>query len=233
MAKGEYEIISIPRLEQIPFLVHGFGTRRWKRGDFKRRPDWKNFKLVFLNQVHSDAVRFIGKAPQKIMKGDAMITELPSLLLIIRTADCLPLLIVDESRLAISAVHCGWRGTSRRLVERVVQSMKDRCGCRPSRLLVAIGPCIGQECYEVGEDVFQSFRKEGLPLDFFQAHPRRRKKYLFDLRRANLDQLMKQGVKPENVFSVDLCTHCEQSLPSFRRDKDKAGRMLSFIGKLY
>ena len=233
MAKDDHEITTIPRLEQIPFLVHGFGTRRWKRGDFKRRPDWRNFKLVFLNQVHSDAVQFIDKAPQKIMKGDAMITELPSLLLIIRTADCLPLLIVDESRQAISAVHCGWRGTSRRLVERVVQSMKDRYGCRPSRLLVAIGPCIGQECYEVGEDVFQSFRKEGLPLDFFRAHPRRRKKYLFDLRRANLDQLMKQGVKPENVFSVDLCTHCQQSLPSFRRDKDKAGRMLSFIGKLY
>lgn len=233
MAKDDLEIITVPRLKQIPFLVHGFGTRRWKAGDFKRRPDWRNFKLVFLNQVHSDTVRFIAEAPQRILKGDAMMTELPSLLLIVRTADCLPLLIVDESRQVMSAVHCGWRGTSRRLVERVVQSMRDRYRCRPSQLLVAMGPCIGQECYEVGEDVFQSFRKEGLPLDFFQAHPQRSKKYLFDLRRANLDQLLKQGVKPENVFSVDLCTHCQPNFPSFRRDKDKAGRMLSFIGKLY
>ena len=220
----------IPRLEQIPFLIHGFGTRKWEDDDYKNRPEWKDFKLVLLDQIHSNIIQVIDNIPEEKLKGDAMITGLPFLLLIIKTADCLPALIVDESQKVISAVHCGWRGTSKRVVQKVIQRMKDDYGCNPASLLVALGPCIRHECYEVGEDVYQSFMQEGLSTEFFRNHPLRRRKYLFDLKRANLSQMVSVGIEEKNVFSADICTHCHESLPSFRRDKDKAGRTLSFIG---
>jgi len=223
----------IPRLEQIPFLVHGFGKRKWEDDDYKDRPEWKDFRLVFLDQIHSNIIQVINNIPEEKLKGDAMITGLPFLLLIIKTADCLPALIVDESQKVIAAVHCGWRGTSKRVVQKVIQRMKDDYGCHPASLLVALGPCIGHECYEVGEDVYQSFEQEGLSTEFFRNHPLRRRQYLFDLKGANISQMVSAGVDEKNVFSTDICTHCHQSLPSFRRDKDRAGRTLSFIGMSY
>jgi YfiH family protein len=220
----------IPRLEQIPLLIHGFGSRKWEDDDYKNRPEWKDFKLVFLDQIHSNIIQVIDNIPEEKLKGDAMITGLPFLLLIIKTADCLPALLVDESQKVIAAVHCGWRGTSKRVVQKVIQRMKDHYGCNPASLLVGLGPCIGHECYEVGEDVYQSFEQEGLSTEFFRNHPLRRRKYLFDLKGANLSQMVSVGVEEKNAFSIDICTHCQQNLPSFRRDKDKAGRTLSFIG---
>jgi YfiH family protein len=221
---------TIPRLEQIPFLIHGFGIRLWEDDDFKKRPEWKDFKLVFLNQIHSNIIQVIDNIPGEKLKGDAVITGLPFLLLIIKTADCLPALIVDESQKVIAAVHCGWKGTSKRVIQKVIQRMKEHYGSNPGALLVALGPCIGHECYEVGEDVYQNFKQEGLSTEHFRNHPLRRRKYLFDLKGANISQLVSAGVEEKNVFSTEICTHCHESLPSFRRDKDKAGRMLSFIG---
>jgi YfiH family protein len=220
----------IPRLEQIPYLILGFGIRKWKEDDYQNRPEWKDFKLVFLDQIHSDIIQVIDNIPEEKLKGDAMITGLPFLLLIIKTADCLPVLIVDESQKMVAAVHCGWRGTSKRVVQKVIQRMKDLYGCHPSSLLAALGPCIGHECYEVGENVYHSFEQEGLSTGSFRNHPLRRRKYLFDLKGANLSQMVSVGVEEKNVFSADICTHCHENLPSFRRDKDKAGRTLSFIG---
>lgn len=219
-----------PRLEQISFLIHGFGTRKWENNDYRNRPEWKDFKLVFLDQIHSNIIQVIDKIPEEKLRGDAMITDLPFLLLIIKTADCLPALVVDEPQKLIAAVHCGWRGTSKRVVQKVIQRMKDDYGCNPASLLVALGPCIGHECYEVGEDVYQSFKQEGLSTEFFRNHPLRPRKYLFDLKGANLSQMVSAGIEEKNVFFTDICTHCHESLPSFRRDKDRAGRTPSFIG---
>jgi len=217
-------------MEEVPYLIHGFGTRRWKDSDFKRRPEWKDFKLVFINQIHSDIIRIIDTVPGENLKGDAMITDLPFLLLFIKTADCLPVLVVDRVRRIIAAVHCGWKGTSKRILQRVIQRMKEHYGCRSSSLLVAMGPCIGHECYEVGEDVFQIFKEENHSREFFRPHPLRRRKYFLDLKGANLLQMVSCGVNEKNILSIDSCTHCDENFPSFRRDKNKAGRMLSFIG---
>jgi YfiH family protein len=228
-ARGS-DFLTIPRLDQIPYLVHGFGAGKWKDADFRKPPEWSGFSLLFLNQVHSDTIRFIDRIPEKTLSGDAMVTNIPGLLLIIRTADCLPVLIVDESQKVITAVHCGWRGTSKRVVHKAIQGMVDRYGCHASSFLVALGPCIGSECYEVGEDVLQAFEKEGLSTESFRAHPSKKKKYLFDLKGENLSQMMSLGIEKENIHCADGCTHCDESLPSYRRDRDKSGRMLSFIG---
>lgn len=224
------DFLTIPRWEQISYLAHGFGIWKGKDEGFRKKSEETGFKLLFLDQVHSDRIRFIDRVPERKSKGDAMVTDVPGFLLVIKTADCLPVLIVDESKKVIAAVHCGWKGTSKRVVQKAIQGMVDRYGCHPSSLLVALGPCIQGECYEVGEDVFQSFEKQGLSTDFFLPHPSRKNKYFFDLKGENMSQMLRLGVDKTNISSIDCCTHCDESFPSYRRDRNRAGRMLSFIG---
>lgn len=224
------QLITIPELDRIPFLYHGFGNASWKEGDFKRREEWKGFKLLFLKQIHSNVIQTIDKVPEKDLKGDAMVTRIPRLFLVIKTADCLPILLVDEVKRVIAAVHCGWKGTLQRVLEKVVLRMKDHYGSVPSGLLAAFGPCIGGGCYEVGQDVRNRFAAEGSPDSIFFSASGPPGKHLLDLREANRIQLLGLGVKGKNIFVVDVCTHCDKNYLSYRRDKNKAGRMLSFIG---
>jgi copper oxidase (laccase) domain-containing protein len=95
-----------------------------------------------------------------------------------------------------------------------------------------MGPCIDKSCYEVGKDVRDKFEIKGLHSGVFDSHPINKEKYLFDLRGANRAQILAMGVPEDNIFSVDVCTHCEKDLFSYRRDRDHAGRLINFIGLL-
>jgi YfiH family protein len=223
------ELITIPRFERIPFIYHGFGAAGWGEKDLKKREEWQGFKRLCLRQVHSDVIHFILDVPNTTLRGDAMITSLPRLFLIIKTADCLPVLLVDKKKRIIAAVHCGWKGTLLRLLENVVSAMKTRFGSAPADILAALGPSIGGGCYEVGEDVRNPFRENGFPDSLFLPVAARPCKYLFDLREANRLQLHSQGVGDKNIFSIGICSHCDRRFPSYRRDRADAGRMLSFI----
>lgn len=222
--------LTIPRLEKIPFLVHGFGTIDWREDDLMINPEWRDFRLVTLKQVHSDFVRIVEQDTASGLRGDAMITAKSFLFLAIKSADCLPVFVVDDERRVIAACHCGWRGTLKRVMQQVVKSLKDNFRCSIPSLLVGMGPCIARECYEVGEEVLREFKAGGLSLDSFQPHPDRKEKYFFDLRRANATQLIDLGVHESNIHSLNTCTHCQDRFPSYRRDGHRTGRMLSFIG---
>jgi len=227
---GDTSVITIRRLERIAFVRHGFGDLTWREKDLRQLAGRLGFKPLFLNQVHSDIVHFIDQVPRQKLRGDAAITRLTGLLLVIRTADCLPVVLVEEKKRVIAAVHCGWKGTSQRVLEKVVLGMKERFGARASAILAAFGPCIGNTCYEVGRDVRRAFSDSGFPDSLFRPVAGRSGKYLFDLRSANRLQLLKIGVKAKNIFSVDICTHCDREYPSYRRDGEATGRMFSFIG---
>ena len=222
--------LTVPRFDRIPWLSHGFGTRDWQLEDFEERAEWRNFELFWPDQVHSQEMHFIDALPDRRPTGDALATRLPGVFLIIKTADCLPLFLVDESQPVIAAVHSGWRGTQKRVAEHAVEQLQSHYGCRPSSLLAALGPCIGPACYEVGEDVRRDFENAGLALDVFRPHPQARGKYLLDLVSANRRQLESRGVKGKNIFTVGICTHCDSRLLSYRRDKNKAARLFNFIG---
>ncbi len=224
------EYLTIPRLERIPFLVHGFGTRNWAEEDIRKKLEWRGFRLISLAQIHSDVVHIVKKNFWRSPKGDAIITDQPFRFLIIKSADCLPIFLVDRSKRVIGACHCGWRGTQKRVIQRVVQCLRDKFRCSIPSLLVGMGPCIAKECYEVGKEVFRGYEDEGLPLDSFQPHPYQKDKYFFDLRQANFSQLIEIDVRESNIHSLNICTHCQNRFPSHRRDRKKAGRMLSFIG---
>ncbi|MFC2164966.1 peptidoglycan editing factor PgeF [Acidobacteriota bacterium] len=230
MAIDRKDYLTVPKLEETPFIVHGFGTKHWAESDFKRTPELARFECLSIKQTHSDIVRVIRAIPDRLLEGDAMITDLQGLLLIIKTADCLPVFLVDREGKTIAAVHSGWKGTKKRVLQKTVEAMTSNFGSAPESMLVAMGPCIVSSCYEVSEVVLTEFMQTGFPRDVFQNHPKGKNKYLLDLNKANRTQLTETGVLEENIVSVDLCTHCDDSLLSYRRDRKTAQRLINFIG---
>ncbi len=227
---NQKDIITIPELKKIPFLTHGFGNKNWRMQYFKQRKEWQDFQLVWLQQIHSNIVHAVRKAPAHNLRGDALITDQPLLLLIVKSADCLPVLIVEEKKRLIAAIHCGWQGTRKRIIQQVMDILKKDFGGQPSSVKVAMGPHIKGECYEIGQEVHLSFLEAGFPASLFRPVAGLKGKYMFDLAKANFRQLIKSGVKADHIFNIDICSHCHPLFPSYRRDKEKAGRMLSFIG---
>ena len=222
--------LTEPRLGRIPWLIHGFGTAAWAEADFAKVREWNGFRPVILDQVHSDIIHCVDTPPDGRLEGDALITSAPGLFLVVKTADCLPVLVADEARRVVAAVHCGWRGTWKRILEQVVGELRARYGCDPGALLAALGPCIGPECYEVGLEVRERFEAAGFPDSLFRPNPAAAEKYFLDIRAANSLGLRRAGLGPENVLSLDACTRCRPELLSYRRDGTSEGRMYAFIG---
>jgi YfiH family protein len=124
--------------------------------------------LVTLRQIHSDIIHEIRKAPAQSprdlsrsghgpLRGDALITRAPGLLVAVQTADCVPILLADPRRRVVAAVHAGWRGTLKRIVAKTLGRMRMFHGTKPADVLAALGPGIGACCYEVGPEVVQAF----------------------------------------------------------------------------
>jgi polyphenol oxidase len=182
-------ILRTNRLQQLPWLIHGFSTRR---GGYSRayggnalnlgftKPDSKSavernraaflallgangrrpWPLVTLRQIHSDLIHPVVAVPDDPLAGDGLITQTPGLLLAIQTADCLPVIIVDRKRRAVGVFHAGWRGTVKRIVEKSVGEMRRHFGSHARDLVAAIGPGVHNCCYSVGEEVRDKFHSQ-------------------------------------------------------------------------
>lgn len=214
----------------IPWLFHGFGTRALDEAGLNALAAAHGMRPVLLHQVHSAGVLAVDDVPPGKPDADALITNRPGLLLVVKTADCLPLFLVDEDRRAVAAVHAGWRGTAARIAAVAVAALKERFGSEPASLHAILGPCIGPACYEVGEDVIASFGGDpgdGSPL--FTA-AKRSGRYLLDLAAANRLQLEAAGVAPSRIRAAGVCTHCSPDLLSWRRDRRTDARLYNFIG---
>ncbi|HSA95783.1 MAG TPA: peptidoglycan editing factor PgeF [Acidobacteriota bacterium] len=231
MSVNKCPYLTVPRFAAVPGLVHGFGDARWIEADFLAFAEGQGLRPVIMRQLHSDVVHRLEQAPEKKLEGDALITDVPGLLLVIRTADCLPVLLVDEAKRAVAAVHCGWRGTEKRILEKAVRAMGEAYGSKPAGMMAALGPCIGPACYEVGPEVKAGFLRAGLPPSVFSPAPGREKKSLLDLREANAWLLRGLGLRKDRIFGAGpVCTHCETQLLSYRRNPHDPRRMVNFIG---
>jgi YfiH family protein len=196
------------------WLDHGFGTRD---------SDGLGESIATLKQVHSDTIVKVEDGLGCLGNGDALITDRPGVYVTIRTADCIPVLIVDPVRRAVGAVHAGWRGTAASIVAKTVARMRSEFGSEAGDLEAAIGPGIGQCCYEVGPDVAARFAQWFPELNGVESAVR------IDLVEANRRQLAGAGVR--QVLVASRCTRCgSDEFHSFRRDGDLSGRMTSGIG---
>jgi polyphenol oxidase len=200
-----YDPLQSPLLAALPAIEHGFGTRF---------SDLSQDAMSSLQQIHSARcvrVSAIGRAGE----GDALITSQTGLAVSIRTADCLPILVADPVSGAVGAIHAGWRGTVSGIVRETMIRMGEEFGSRPEDLRAAIGPGIGVCCYHVGAEVARHFgRSDAGCVDL--AHDNRR-------------QLLEAGVPEAQIEVLGVCTFCDPRFHSWRRDKERAGRMISFI----
>ncbi len=218
-----------------------------------------DMRVIALRQIHSDIVQVVsaGDSPPsaEAPKGDALITNEPGLLLVVQTADCVPILLADKKSHAIAAVHSGWRGTLQRMAEKTLGRMQMELGTRAQDVLAALGPGIGQCCFEVGREVaaelaakFPEAREwfKG-PFDALArgdndpnwlpwltmrppGHPLPEPRAHLDLIAANRAILSAAGVLPGNIFSSGYCTACRTDLFfSYRRER-VTGRMIAAIG---
>lgn len=205
-------------LERIDWLEHGFGSRH--------RCDWPPpGRTIYLRQMHSNRILRVDCKPGCAGEGDGLVTACPGVLLAVRTADCLPLFLVDIERRVVAAVHAGWRGTAAAISIRAVETLIGEFGGRPTNLLVAIGPGIGPCCYEVGPEVAERFA----PL--FPELAGVRGKGRLDLVEANRRQLVAAGVSADRIYRGAPCTCCHpEEFHSHRRDPSSRGRMVSAIG---
>jgi polyphenol oxidase len=203
------QVYRVRPFDSFDWLLHGFGTRHsqtWGAG------------AATLHQIHSGIVVDAAGRSGSLGDGDALIEITPGCAVAVKTADCVPILLVDERRRAVAAVHAGWRGASQKIVQKAVDAMASRFSSDVADLHAAIGPAIGKCCYEVGAEVATQF---GLP-------PQRAN---LDLAEINQRQLMEQGVTSGRIYCAGLCTKClEKEFYSWRRDGERAGRMLSVAG---
>ena len=192
-------------------------------------------RLVLLRQVHGRTIvsADIGRDGdgRRPPEADGVISQDPESALVVRVADCAPILMADRRTGAVAAVHAGWRSTMQQIVDHAVAMLVDRFGSKPGDLLAAIGPSLGQCCGEMGEEVVAAFRAAGHSgNDIDRWFDRTGRKPHFDLWRANRDQLERAGVPAENVFSAGLCTKTHATnFHSYRADGANAGRMAAVI----
>ncbi|MDD6796404.1 MAG: peptidoglycan editing factor PgeF [Clostridiaceae bacterium] len=185
--------------------------------------------LVYLNQIHSDIIyKFDGINGDEIIasEGDAIITDVENSIIGIFTADCVPVILVDERLKVAAAIHSGWKGTFTSITAKTIQSLEKEYGSRKEDIKVYIGAHIRQCCYEVSEELKEKF------ISKFKIE----KNKLFNGRNLSMEEcilkdLKEEGIKDNNIYSLDYCTHCskEIKLHSYRASKGAYGRLFTFV----
>jgi YfiH family protein len=197
--------------------------------------------LKILDQVHSASVITIADATQVTshLQADALVTNLSGILLGIKTADCVPALFFDSKNKIIAAAHAGWKGAIAGILEHTILAMKN-LGAEISNIIVAIGPSIQQESYEVGQAFYHTFVTNDPSNSQFFVISNRTTYYMFDLAKYCINKLENMGIQVIDHLRIDTYSNAD-SFFSFRRinygskklvNQFECGRQLSVIGLL-
>jgi len=193
----------------------------------------ERYRFCGVRQTHSDQIHTVTRQENSgwerlsdAVEADALITNLPGVVLTILTADCVPILLYDPVQGAVGAVHAGWRGTAMRILSKTITRMTDQYDSRPEDIHIAIGPAIGQCCYEVDQEVaahFMHYTDGGI-------HGQVEGKYQLDLKHINQLQALEAGILSEHIEVSPLCTSCAQErFFSYRAEQGCSGRFASAI----
>ena len=206
--------------------------------DAKNLDDVNNaFKDVFTlknlsknKQTHSNIVNKVDKDNiGQIIDGDAIITNEKNVPLLILTADCVPVVLVDKVNKAVGLVHAGWRGTYGKICSETLQSMKENYNTNTEDVVAIIGPSIGKCCYEVSYDLVEKFSAL-LPNADEKIYEIRDEKYYLDLWEINTQILKEFGVLKSNIINMNICTSCNcDRFFSYRKHDKTPKRIGTFI----
>jgi YfiH family protein len=214
--RGEDGLYRCSAFDEFSWQRHGFGTRC-------ANPSVH----VTLRQVHSDIVLNARGLKDREREGDAIVTDEIAKAIGIRTADCVPILLLDPRRHIVAAVHAGWRGTAAQIIARTLVKLREEFGTEPNDLVAAIGPCIRQCCYEVGPEVAERFS------EIYTNKNAGNGKWNLDLSAANRMDMIESGMLPGRIFDLGACTACQaEDFFSYRREPENPGRMISSVERI-
>ena len=183
--------------------------------------------ILTVNQVHGSSVFFAdGSSEKESVEADSIVTRQKGLGVGVITADCVPGLICFPDSGCVCAVHAGWRGTLLHAVTSCLEAVCGKYSLKPRDAVAAIGPSIGECCYEVGDDVASQFISATGDRDRWLSE-KDDGKFLLDLAELNRIELHDAGVL--EIETVNICTCCND-LPSYRRDGHGTDKMISFAG---
>jgi YfiH family protein len=229
-----------------PFLA-GFSTRRLLADDVPIDEAVRVFaaeltgeaglaETARVRQVHGRGVIVVDEPPRAglgrvLGEADALMTRSAGRLLVIATADCVPIVLIDPGSGWIAAVHAGWRGTAARILDRVLSELT-ALGADTGRLRAFFGPSISRDRYEVGPEVVGMLTEayRDVPVSKDAIAPGAGDRSLLDVAAFNEALLAARGIDREHIVRTTLCTASEPDLfPSFRRDGARAGRILTGV----
>jgi YfiH family protein len=192
-------------------------------------------RLLRLRQVHGRDVLTLrrgGALPpvDPAPEADALVADEPGAALVIRGADCVPVLLADRRTGAVGVAHAGWKGTALGTAVAAVRAMQAAFGTRPADLVVALGPSIGPCCYQVGANLRTAFAESGHGPASVDRWFVTRADIRLDLWTANADQLLAAGVPAAQIHMSGLCTACHlEQCFSYRREGEGTGRLAGVI----
>jgi len=225
--KNGWTYFFIPEIKKKG-LQHGFFTRSspdLTHPDGDREEFLKAFLLkdfIILSQEHGDTIHVI-KNHERPKIGDGLIITKKHIGCIIKTADCLSIMLYDVSNNIAAIIHAGWRGTVKKITEKTIRIMKD-FGSKPDKIEAILGPSINNCCYTVGEELYKIFIEKGFSKNIFK---RRDNGLFLDLREANTEILKKEGVS--QVYNINICTFCTDRLFYSYRRGDRNKRQINFV----
>jgi hypothetical protein len=184
---------------------------------------------VRAKQVHGRTVLALDDAPRhgvaiRLGEADALVTAQAGRLVMVSTADCVPVLLCDPEAGLIGAIHSGWRGTAARVTDAALDLLEER-GARPERLIALLGPSISRDRYEVGPEVVAALG----PAPEGALRAGKGDRSFVDVARYVVRRLRARGVSNERLFRAPLCTFDDARFPSYRREGKRAGRILNGI----
>ncbi len=199
-------------------------------------------RLLMPHQVHNTLAAVIDEAflqlsadeqMQRLEGIDALITNIGGLCIGVSTADCIPLLLYDRAHHAVCAIHAGWRGTVKRIVEKTVAKMAAVYGTRPTDIVAQTGPGISLDSFEVGDEVYETFLSEGFPMELIsrkQPSADSCQRWHIDLPECNRLQLLAAGVPDSQIALSPVCTYKQaDTFFSARRLTIRSGRIFTAI----
>lgn len=171
---------------------------------------------------------------------DALITALPNLPIGVRTADCVPILIYDYKKKVCAAIHAGWRGTVGRISQATISKMQQEFGCEPADMVAAIGPSIGPDSFQVGDEVVEAFQDADFPMNLIHSYRGKKVKgtmeggHHIDLWAANHWSLTECGIPLSQIQVAGICTYENaHKFYSARHDGNlKTRRIINVIHRL-
>lgn len=196
--------------------------------------------MVRMLQTHTDNIYVVEKKDAGLgvireepqMPYDGIITNEKNIMLLTVEADCTPVYILDPVNKAIAMIHSGWKGTVKKVVIKAIEKMSEHYGTKKEDILIHFGPAICGNCYEVGIELIDDFKKI-LKCDeihkVFTPIPNKNEKYLLDVTESIKLTLLSYGVIEKNITKSEYCTYHDDIFHSWRREHDKTKQMLTGI----